>query len=398
MMPKGSVESPRATKAGRRFPITQGLLALTATLGIVAWGIHDRVEAHSELVRQTEAEAIPTVAAIQPNHGPDDEEAVLPGTIQARTEAPIYARTNGYVKAWYTDIGTMVKKGQLLAELDTPEVDAQLRQAEADLATADANDALARSTAKRWSALLATDSVSKQETDEKLADAAAKDALVAAARANVARLRDLEEFKRVVAPFDGVVTARNTDVGALINAGSGPGSQLFRVADTSRLRIYVRVPQAYAPATKVGLVADLHFTEHADRVFPAKVVRTADAIEPDSRTLLVELEEDNATHEILPGSYTEVHFHFPLPANTLRLPVSALVFRSAGLQVAKVDAGGRVTMTPITLGRDFGTQVEVVSGISLGDTVLLSPPDALADGAQIRLASNAAKTTVGALQ
>ena len=314
------------------------------------------------------------------------EKLVLPGNVQANYEAPIYARTSGYVKAWHTDIGTKVTKGQLLAEIDTPEVDDQLRQAEADLATAQANDDLARSTAKRWQGLLATDSVSRQETEEKVADAAAKDALVNASKANVARLQQMEQFKRVLAPFDGVVTERRTDIGALINAGSGSGPELFRVADTATLRVYVQVPQAYTQTVKVGMPAELHFAEFPRRNFAATVARTAEAMDPTARSLLVELRVDNKDGTLMPGGYTEAQFALPSSATTLRLPINTLLFRSEGLRVAKLGADGKVALTPITLGRDFGSQVEVVKGVEPTDAVVLNPPDSLADGQTVRLA------------
>jgi len=309
----------------------------------------------------------------------------LPGTVQSFLEAPIYARTSGYVKAWYTDIGAPVKKGQLLAELDTPEIDDQLHQAEADLGTAEANGKLADSTAKRWQALVATDSVSKQENDEKAADAAAKNAAVLASKANVARLQQLESFKRVVAPFDGIVTARKTDVGALINAGSGIGPELFHVADTSKLRVYVQVPQAYVPLVKAGMAASLRFVEFPRRDFPATVARTAEAMDATARTLLVELQVDNAQHELLPGGYTEVHLAVTPSAATVRLPINTLLFRAEGLRVAKIDGNNQVVLAPVTLGRDYGTEVEVVEGVAPGESVVLNPPDSLKDGQAVRV-------------
>jgi len=383
-------QKPQQSGSGRPQPHTlrtAGLVAIVAMACAVGWGVFSRDKAFAELRERADAEAILTVSTVTPKQGPKSEKLVLPGTVQANLEAPIYARTSGYIKSWQTDIGSQVKKGQKLAEIDTPEVDDQWRQAQADLATAEANDAIARSTAKRWQALLATDSVSKQETDEKLADAAAKDAQVASAKANLSRLLQLQQFKQVVAPFDGVVTARQTDVGNLINAGSGSGTELFRVADTKSLRIYVQVPQAYSPSMAVGMQAELHFNEHPGHVYPASVVRTAQALDPASRTLLVELKVDNANGELLPGGYTDVQFQLSSDEATLRLPVNTLLFRSEGLRVAEVDADGKVTLLPITLGRDFGTQVEVVSGLEPNQVIVLNPPDSLVDGQQVHLAA-----------
>jgi RND family efflux transporter MFP subunit len=353
--------------------------------GAAIWGIAARNAAHAALEARSERHAQTSVVAVRPAHGPQQEDLILPGTMQAYLDAPIYARTNGYVKAWHTDIGTQVTKGQLLAEIDTPEVDEQLRQAQADLNTAEANGRLAARTAKRWEALATTDSVSKQENDEKSADAAAKGATVAAARANVARLEQLEGFKRVVAPFDGVVTARKTDVGALINAGSGVGPELFHVADTSRLRIYVQVPEAYTPMIVVGIMASLHVVELPRPTLTAMVARTAEAIDAKTRTLLIELQADNTHHELLPGSYAEVHFAISPAETSVRLPVNTLLFRAEGLRVARLDAANHVSLVPVVLGRDFGTEVEVADGVTPDDLIVLNPPDSLEDGEAVQL-------------
>ena len=363
-----------------------GLCGVGAMALVAAWGLASRHRAAADLRAATEEAALRNVATVRAVRGPAEEQLVLPGNVQAYVEAPIYARTNGYIKDWYTDIGAVVKRGQLLAVIDTPEVDDQLRQAEADLRTAEANDQLARSTAKRWQELLATDSVSRQETEEKVADAAAKDALVAAARANVSRLRNLEDFKHVVAPFDGVITARRTDIGALINAGSGVGPELFRLADTSKLRIYIQVPQTFATEVKTGTTADLHFAEYPGRTFPARLVRTAQALDPTARTLLVELQVDNSRRELLPGGYTEAHLKLAQPSSTVRLPVNTLLFRRDGLRVAKIEPDQRVRLTTVSLGRDFGTEVEVVDGVKAGEAVVINPPDSLVDNEQVRVA------------
>ena len=311
---------------------------------------------------------------------------MLPGTVQAFIEAPIYARTSGYLKVWLTDIGSEVTKGQLLGEIETPEVDQQLSQAVADLATARANEALSNTTNTRWKGLLATESVSKQDADEKAGDAAAKKAAADSAAANVSRLRELESFKRVVAPFAGVITSRNTDIGALINAGQSAGSELFRIADTRKLRIYVQVPETYAAATRPGLEAELHFAEQPHKAYAAKTVRTSNALSPSLRTLQVELELDNAGREIFPGAYAEVHFKLPASAESLRLPANTVLFRSAGLQVAVVDKQRRIKLKSIVQGRDFGNTIEVLSGIEPDDVVVLNPPDSLTDGVIVRIA------------
>jgi RND family efflux transporter MFP subunit len=365
------------------------LIALIAAIALGIWGEVSRVLARSALGKDTAESAIPTVVTVKAERSTLGEELVLPGAVQAFVEAPIYARTNGYLKLWNTDIGTQVSKGQVLAEIESPEIDQQLTQALADLATAHANEALSNSTNARWQGLLATESVSKQDAEEKSGDAAAKKAAADSAAANVARLRDLESFKRVAAPFTGVITARNTDIGALINAGQSAGSELFRIADTRKLRIFVRVPETFAAVTKPGLDADLRFIEHPNRSFTARVVRTANALDPVVRTLQVELELDNAKSEIFPGAYAEVHFKIPAGAETLRLPANTVLFRSAGLQVATLDSQQRVTLKSIVQGRDFGNTIEVLSGLAPDELVVLNPPDSIADGAQVRIAKPA---------
>jgi RND family efflux transporter MFP subunit len=372
-------------------------IALIVAIALGVWGEVSRVRARSELVKQNTDAAIPTVTTTTAEPSGAGEELVLPGAVQAFMEAPIYARTNGYLKSWNTDIGTQVTKGQVLAQIESPEVDQQLSQSLADLATARANENLSKSTNVRWQGLLATQSVSKQDADEKEGDAAAKTAAADSAAANVARLRDLESFKRVVAPFTGVITARNTDVGALINAGQSSGSELFRIADTHKLRIYVRVPELFAASTTPGLEAQLRFVEQANRTFPAKVVRTSNSLDATLRTLQVELELDNAKSEIFPGAYAEVHFKLPPSAETLRLPANTVLFRSAGLQVATLDSQQRVKLKSIVQGRDFGNSIEVLSGLAPHETVVLNPPDSIADGVQVRIAKpDAAEPAPGA--
>ena len=367
----------------RRYSLLLGAFALILAL----WGEVSRVRARASLARESAEAAIPMVNIVVPNRTPLGEELVLPGTVQAYIEAPIYARTSGYLEDWRTDIGTEVTKGQLLGEIETPEVDQQLSQAEADLATARANEALSNTTNTRWKGLLSTESVSKQDADEKAGDAAAKKAAADSAAANVARLRELESFKRVLAPFNGVITARNTDIGALINAGQSAGSELFRIADMHKLRIYVHVPETYAAVTRPGLDAELRFAEQPNKTFAAKTVRTSNALDPTLRTLEVELELDNANREVFPGAYAEVHFKLPASAESLRLPANTVLFRATGLQVATIDGRKRVKLKSIVQGRDFGTSIEILSGLGADETVILNPPDSLTDGLLVRVAA-----------
>lgn len=361
-------------------------VVLVAAIVLAIWGVVSRVRGRDRVGEETARNAIPVVTVQKPGRSPPSHELILPGDVSAFIEAPIYARTSGYLKNWYTDIGTPVKKGQLLAEIETPEVDQQLRQSKADLATALANAHIAAITDVRWKGLLANNAVSPQDADTRAATAQATKAAADSAQANVGRLEELESFKRVVAPFDGVVTARNTDIGALINAGQSAGAQLFRVADTSRLRVYVQVPQQFAPETKPGMEAQLRFNEHPGVAYPAKVTRTAQALDPNLRTLQVELLVDNGKGELFPGSYTEVHFELPGNTSTLIVPATALVFRSAGLQVAIVGQGNRVKLHNIETGRDSGKTVEVLSGLSADEDIIVNPPDSIADGEIVSVA------------
>jgi RND family efflux transporter MFP subunit len=378
--PPGSDVKTTGSPRVRRYALVAFVIIV---LCIAAWGIRSRVTARATLASNTAALAIPAVSTIKPTRLQTAQALVLPGSVQAYNEALINARTNGYVLNWYTDIGTPVKKGQLLADIDTPEVDQQLRQARADLATAQANFQLARSTNQRWQGLLSTKSVSQQAADAAAGDSSAKEAAVASAAANEARLSDMESFKRVLAPFDGMVTSRTTDIGALISAGQG--TPLFTVADIRKLRVYVQVPQLYASSTTPGLGADLTFAERPGKTYPAQVVSTAKALDPTSRTLQVELLVDNASGELFPGAYADVHFKLPPGAGTLRLPANTFLFRSTDLQVAVVGADHRVTLKSITTGRDFGTSMDVLSGLSPGDDVVVNPPDSITSGALVRL-------------
>jgi RND family efflux transporter MFP subunit len=377
--------TPSTTKSRARLGLLGGVGLLTILAG---FGIWSREHAEGALAAATKSDAVPLVAVATPSAEPPVDEVVLPGTVKAEFDTPIYARTNGYVKRWYVDIGAHVTAGQLLAEIDAPEVDQALRQAEADLGTAEANNQAAQATAQRVRALLPTDSVSKEQGDVASSDAAAKASAVASNQANVARLKQLVGFERVTAPYAGVVTARETDNGNLINAGSGSGPELFRVADTHLLRIYVQVPQSYAARVRPGVEVSLQFPEYPGRSFPAKLTRTADAIDPTARTLLVELEADNAKGELFPGGYVEVHFALPVAQQGLTLSGNTLLFRQEGLRVAAVGPDGRVVLKPIRLGRDFGTKVEVATGIGPNDRVILNPPASIETGDLVRVASS----------
>ena len=376
--------APRPRKAGRLGLL--GVCALCMASATATMGIMSRQESEAKLQLWTDAAAVPTVAVVLPQRGEKPQELVLPGNVEAFYQAPIYARVSGYVKMWYQDIGAHVQAGQLLAEIDAPDLDQQLAQARGNLAIAKANELLAVLTARRWQALRASDLVSQQTADEKSGDAVAKHAAVLSAEAEVRRLSALESFKRITAPFDGVVTARKTDVGALINAGSGSGPELFSVADIHAMRIYVRVPQTFAPELRTGMAATLHLPQHPKQTFTATLATTANAIAPESRSVLVELHADNRDGKLLPGTYAEVHFELPAPADVLRLPTSALLFRRRGLEVATVGPQGKVVLKPVEVGRDLGTDVEITAGIDPADRVIDSPPDSIAAGEAVKLA------------
>jgi len=380
---------PEALKrAGPARTVTRiaAVLAVGA-LVLVAWSLIDAHRAAAQLRSDMQAQALTSVAVTRAEPLTGHSDLVLPGNVQANYEAPIYARTSGYLKHWFVDIGARVKAGQLLAEIDTPEVDQQLRQAEADVATAEANARIARITADRWRDLLKSDSVSKQDADEKQSQAASMEATLKSAAANRDRLHELHSFKRIVAPFDGVVTARETDIGQLINAGSGTGPELFRVADNHRLRLYVRVPQTYAAMMRPDLMASVVFPDRPGMHYDARLARTADALDATSRTLLAELIVDNKSGELLPGAYAEVHFKVPADAGltTFRLPSNTLLFRGDGLHVATVDASGHVALKAVEIGRDYGAAVEIVRGITGAERVILSPPDSITEGTAVRV-------------
>ena len=369
-----------------------GLAVAVLILGIVIYsGIHERAQAESTLGVTTERAAVPIVNVVQPTSGAVSQEIVLPGTTQAFSDTPIYARTNGYLKRWYVDIGAHVKLGQLLAEIDTPEIDQQLEQARADLKNAQANEQLAQITAARWQNLLKTNSVSKQETDQAVSDLSARQASVDSMTANVHRLEQLQSFEKVYAPFAGVITARNTDIGALINAGAGGVPQeLFHMAAVNSLRVYVAVPEVDSQAAQTGAKATLTLDEFPGETFQGTIVRDSDSIDLASRTLNVEVDVDNAKDRIKVGAYAFVHLMSPRsphsPTQSFTIPANTLLFRSEGLRVGVVR-NGHAELVPITIGRDFGATVEVVAGLQPMDQVIVNPSDSLASGNPVQVSA-----------
>ena len=385
---------PQQPPSGRGRLVLFAVAFLVVVAVIVAAGIIPRQRARAALRQETDAMAIPIVRVVPLKRAAAAEEIVLPANVQAFTDAPIYARTNGYLKKWYADIGTRVKAGQLLAEIDTPEVDQQLRQARADLNTAEANLHLSQITADRYAGLLKTDSVSKQDADNAAGDYEAKKAIVKSGEANVQRLTELLSFQKIYAPFDGVITARNTDIGQLIDSGSsgGPGRELFHIASVKKLRAYVNVPQDYSRNAKPGLVADLTFPDLPGKRIPGKLVSTSDSIDPSSRTLLVQFEVDNANGELLPGAYAALHLKLPAGSSSYIVPATSLMFRSEGLRLATVN-DNKAALLPVTIGRDFGTEVEIISGLTGNESIIVNPLDSLLPGQQVRISQNAAGAT-----
>ncbi len=364
--------------------IVIAILSLTVVTGVVVSGIVPRMKADEVLRTETNYLAARTVAVTQPKRGTPTQEITLPASIQAYADAPIYARTNGYLRRWYADIGTHVKAGQLLAEIDTPEIEHEVAQARADLSTSQANLHLAEITSSRYQDLLKTDAVSRQEVDNAVNDFQAKKSVVDSSEFNVKRLEELQSFQKIFAPFEGVITARNTDVGALITSGSS-AKELFHVAATDRMRVYVNVPEAYSRAARPGLVADLTLQEFPGRTFKAKFTTTSEAIDSAAHTLLVQFDADNPKGELLPGAFAEIHLKLPSSASTFVLPVTAMLFRSEGVRIATVKNGNKAELVPVTLGRDFGNEVEVVAGIKGGESVIVNPPDSLVSGEAVRV-------------
>ena len=351
-----------------------------------AFVLVQRKSQYEALAKETEKLAIPTVAVAHPMVEKAQEDLVLPGTLQAYVESPIYARTNGYLKKWYHDIGSRVNQGDLLADIDTPEVDQQLAQARADLNTSQANANLSKITSSRFEELIKTDGVSKQEVDNAVGDYAAKQATVQSAQANVRRLEELESFKHVYAPFRGVITRRNVDIGNLINAGNGgTQQQLFFLAQTDPIRVYVNVPEIYAATIRRGLPASLELTQYPGRRFEAAVARTADAIDLGTRTLLTEVDVPNHNGELLPGGYAQVHLAIKVASVRLAVPVNALLFRAEGLRAVVVDADHKTHLKPLSIGRDYGTSLEVLQGLEPSDWIVVNPPDSLDEGQQVNV-------------
>jgi RND family efflux transporter MFP subunit len=403
---ESDIERPvRAEKGASDRPSRRWLYAVLAFVlvaGVVISGILPRIQARNTVAKETKEMAIPTIVVVHPKPAAPSKEIILPANVQAYIDSPIYARTNGYLKKWYADIGARVTAGQLLAEIETPEVDQQLRQARADLNTSEANLSLAKITADRYAGLLKTDSVSKQDTDNAEANYAAQKATVRAMEANVNRLEQLQSFEKIYAPFTGVITARRTDIGALIDSGSsgGPQNELFHIVQPDRLRVYVNVPQVYSQAAKPGLSADLVLAEFPGRKFEGKLVRTADAIDQNTRTLLVEISVNNPTGTLFSGAYAEVHLKIPGATSSFTLPVTTLLFRSEGLRVVTVPDGQHAQLVPITVGRDYGSEIEVVAGVTGDDSVIANPPDSIVSGEEVRIAqpSSATPSSGGAKQ
>jgi RND family efflux transporter MFP subunit len=383
---------PKISKRSVLMPVA--IVAVT-TMVLAIVGIVTREHSSTVLAKYTDTVSAPPVSVEQPEMQQNAQEIVLPGNMQAFTMAPIYARTTGYVKTWYHDIGSHVKQGDLLAVIETPELDQQLAQAKSDLATAQANAGLARTTAGRYQDLIKNNAVSQQDTDNAVTQEKSTVTQVNAAEANVHRLEELQSFERIVAPFDGVITARNIDIGQLISAAgstttAGAGTtvgnkEVFDISKIQTLRVFVNVPQVYAPDAKPGVIATLTLPQYPGKKFEGKLVRTSDAVDPATRTLLAEVDVNNASGELLPGSYTEVHLHTSAAAPALLVPVSALILQPDGLYVGVVDANSIAHLLRVVSGRDLGTTVEILSGLSPNQGVIANPPDSLTDGEKVRV-------------
>lgn len=362
------------------------VVASAAVLALLAYGMWSRVKASKKLGAETSQLAVTTVSVVSPKQTTPAQEIILPGNVQPFISSPIYARTNGYLKNWYADIGAHVKQGQLLAVIDAPEVDQQLAQSLSNLNTAKANLALAEITKNRYEGLIKTNAVAQQDVDNAVGSYKANLAIVDADEANVKQLQALQGFEKIYAPFDGVVTARNTDIGDLIDSGSAGGvkTDMFHIAQPGTLRVYVNVPEEYSQGVKVGMTANLALAEFPARTFQGRLVRTADAINVTTRTLLIEVDVQNPTGTLLTGSYAEVHLQVPTSASTYLIPVNTLLFRTEGLRVGVV-VDGQVVLTTVTAGHDFGDQIEVVSGLKANDQVIVNPPDSIVSGQQVQV-------------
>ncbi len=383
MPPESPIPAPAVSRRGLYIA---GLSALIVGVVIVAFGITTRKIADAKLQEWTENQAVPVVAVAAPDMRGKTTTFSLPGRLEAYTQAQMYARVSGYVKDWRADIGTHVKTGDLLAEIDAPDLDQQIMQAEANLASAKANSVLSDATLKRGQSLITTLAISQQDLDQRAADASNKQGLVRAAQANLDRLRVLEQYKRVVAPFDGLVTARTTDIGALINAGSGGAPPMFVVSETSKLRVYVNVPQNYVPSVPVGTKAQISVPEYPGRTFPATIEKSAQSVDVASNATRIQLVVDNSQGELMTGDFTNVNFELPHPEVAVNVPASALIFNQSGLHVATVGSDGRIVLKKITIARDLGNEVEIASGIGADDRVVINPPDGIASGDEVRIA------------
>ena len=390
--PSAPVPTPdlrAAWQPSRRSLLLAGIVLVVAAVIVVVSGIDSRRSLAASLRERADAQAVRSVVVISPAPAGDSASLDLPGRIEAWSRAPIYARVSGYLKSWSADIGTPVKAGQLLAEIETPDLDQQLLQARAELATATANAALAEATAKRWQELFASGMVTRQGVEERNGDLAAKMSVARGLQANVERIQTLKRFARIVAPFDGVVTVRATDVGALINAGGAPGSELFVVSDTRKLRVYVSVPQSLVSILRPGSQATLTVPERPGKLYAAAVQSMSQAISSASGSMLVQLSVDNGSGELLPGSFANARFPMSRVAGTLSIPPSALIFDKAGLRVATVGEGDKVVLKPVKVLRDLGTTIELASGLSPSDHVIESPPDGVGNGDRVRIANKA---------
>jgi RND family efflux transporter MFP subunit len=383
--------SDRPTPASRRVLRIGGLVALIAAGAVVTTGLAQRAGNSRQLEQWTAEQALPAVGVVHPGAGGDVSTVQLPARFEAYSKAPIYARVNGYLKRWYADIGTRVKAGQLLADIETPDIEQQLLQAKADLATAKANEALAKTTAERWVSLLDSGAVSPQEVDEKNADYTARQTMTKAAQANVDRLAATRGFARIIAPFDGTVTARNTDTGALVAEGGVSGPALFEISDTRKLRLYVNVPQNYVDSIRAGTTAAITVPERPGKTYTGTVEASSRAVDEASGAMLVQLIVDNKGGELLPGGYATVNLHLPKTVAALSVPSSALMFDQAGLRVATVGVDSKVALKRVTLARDMGKTVEISSGLLPDERVIENPPDGLRDGAEVRAVESRVK-------
>jgi len=374
--------------APRRLRLVGGIFALLA-IAIVAYGLVSRAAENSRVHNLTEAQAVPSVAIVAPSHVENKSGLDLPGRLQAYISAPIYARVPGYLKSWKHDIGGKVKAGDVLAEIETPDLDQQLMQARAALGVAQANAKLAQISAERWQSLAGTDAVAKQDVDTRTFTLNANIAQVKAAQANVDQLVAETGFKRLIAPFDGIVTARETDIGALINVGATGGAQLFMVSETNKLRVYLNVPQNYVPSVPPGTKATISVPEHPDRTYSGTVEASAQAVDPTTGTTLMQLIVDNSAGEMMPGDYAGIHLEIQAAANVLSVPSSALIFDAKGLSIATVDSDNRVLLKPVAIERDLGAVVELASGLAPNDRVIQNPPDGIGSGALVHLAAAA---------